>query len=88
MAKLFNSYCVESAEELQCNFSAGTNKHTTVNQKLFQSIFFTSTNDDEINAVIKGLKNKTSSRLDGFSSSLTKKCHTSLINLLAPEFYI
>jgi hypothetical protein len=32
--------------------------------------------------LIKGLKNKTSVRLDGFSSSLTRKCYTYLIKTL------
>jgi hypothetical protein len=57
-----------------------TNTQLSIKNSL--SIFFTPTNDDEITAIIKGLKNKTSSTLDGFSSSLTKKCHTSLIKPL------
>ena len=30
VAQLFNSYCIEIAEKLQCNFKPGTNKHTIV----------------------------------------------------------
>jgi hypothetical protein len=58
-------------------------KHITVNQKLSQSIFFTPTNDDEITAINKGLKNKKSGRLDEFSSSLTKKSNF----LIKKSFY-
>lgn len=82
MAMLFNSFFIEIVEKLQCNFNPRRNKHTTVNQKLSHSIFFTPTKDVEITAVIKGLKNKTSSELDGFSSCLTKKHHAYLIKPL------
>jgi hypothetical protein len=57
VAKLFNAYFIEIAERLQGNCTPGVPKYSNSNQKLSASIFFTPTNDDEITAIIKDLKN-------------------------------
>jgi hypothetical protein len=57
-------------------------KYSNGNQELSASIFFTPTNDDEIAAVIKGLKKKQSIGLDGLSSFLIKGCYVYLIKPL------
>jgi hypothetical protein len=81
VAKLFNAYFTEIAERLQCNFTPGVLKYSNGNQKLSASIFFTPKND-EIITIIKDLKNKQSSGLDGLSSFLIKKCYVYLIKPL------
>jgi hypothetical protein len=50
-------------------------KYPNGNQKLSVSMFFTPTNDDEITAIIKDLKNKKSSGLGRFTSFLIKNVH-------------
>jgi hypothetical protein len=82
VAKLFNAYFTEIAERLQCNFTPGVLKYCNGNHKLSASILFTPTNDDEITGIIKDLKNKQSSGLDGFSRFLIKKCYVYLIKPL------
>jgi Notch-like protein len=72
----------EIAERLQFNCIPGVLKYSNGNKKRSASIFFTPTNDNEITTIIKDLKNKQSSGLDGVSSFLIKKCHVYLIKPL------
>jgi hypothetical protein len=55
-------------------------KYTNGNQKLYASIFFTPTHNNEITTIVKELKNKTSSGLVGFSSFLIKKYYIYIFN--------
>ena len=88
VAELFNAYFTEIAERLQGNCTPGVLKYSNGNQKLSASVFFTPTNDDEITTIIKDLKNKHSSGLDGFSSFLIKKCYLYLIKPLTFITYL
>jgi hypothetical protein len=80
VAKLFNTYFTETAERLQSTLRV--HKYSNNKQKPSASIFFTPTNDGEITTIIKDLKNKQSSGLDGFSRCLIKKCYVYLIKPL------
>jgi hypothetical protein len=82
VAKLFNAYFTEIAERLECDFNPGVFKYSNGNQKLSASISFTPTNECEITTIIKHLKNKQSSELDGFSSFCIKKWYVYLIKPL------
>jgi hypothetical protein len=82
VATLFSTYFTEIVERLQCNFTPGTPEYSNTNAKVSASIFFTPTNDEEITSIIKDLKNKKSSGLDGYSSFIIKKCFIFLIKPL------
>jgi Notch-like protein len=82
MWQLFNTYFTETAEKLQSNYESEAIQHKLSKLNLLTSIFLTLTDDEEIISVIKELKNKKSSGLDGISSSLIKKCYTHLIKPL------
>jgi hypothetical protein len=74
VATLFSTYFTETVERLQCNFTPGTPEYSNTIAKVSASIFFTPTNDEEITGIIiKDLKNKKSSGLDGYSSFIIKK---------------
>jgi hypothetical protein len=60
----------------------GTPEYSNTNSKVFAPIFFTPTNDEEITSIIKDLKNKNSSGLDGYSLFIIKKCSTFLVKPL------
>lgn len=82
VAQLFNTYFTETAGKLQINFESEAIQHKVSKLNLLTSIFLTPTDDDEIISVIKELKNKKISGLDGISSSLIKKCYIHLIKPL------
>jgi Notch-like protein len=82
VATLFSTCFTEVVERLQCNFTPGTPEYSNTNSKVPATIFYTPTNDEEITSIIKDLKNKKSSGLDGCSSFIIKKCSTFLIKPL------
>ena len=82
VAQLFNTYFTETAGKLQNNFESEATQHKVSKLNLSTSIFLTPTDDEEIISVIKELKNKKSSGLDGISSFLIKKCYIHLIKPL------
>jgi hypothetical protein len=85
VATLFSTYFTETVERLQCNFTPGIPEYSNTNTKVSASIFFTPTNDEEITSIIKDLKNKKSSGLDGYLSFIIKIC---LIFLITPLIFL
>jgi hypothetical protein len=64
----------QKADRLQRNIISGVLKYSNCKQKRSASMFFTPTNDDKLTTIIKHLKNKPSSVLDGLSIFLIKNC--------------
>jgi len=77
MAELFNSYVVETVDKLT-DHNSGT--HTTYNMTHLeidtcpQTMLINRVSENEIKKVVKSLKGKCSSRFDGVTDSIVKKC--------------
>jgi hypothetical protein len=85
VAQLFNTYFTQTAGKLQSNFESEAIQHKVTKLNILTSIFLTPTDNEEIISVIKELKNKKTSGLDGISISLIKKCY---IHLIKPLIFI